>query len=138
MQFLIGFVKGVDSRRLNVYSCGPLDRVSSVVAMLDFHTGILGDINVMAVRLILLHLGLQFHVHIERAISLLLAVLDTLDLSGRLGLEQIAVDTVQVALSEKESWKGILCEDITLVIGVVQPLAVRGHLFDVSLSIIIN
>ena len=51
------------------------------MTVLNVHSGILGDIYVMAVGLLLVHLSLQFHVHIERAVSLFLAVLDALDLS---------------------------------------------------------
>ena len=81
---------------------------SGIVTMLDLHTTVVTQVNVVAPRLLLGEIILHTHEHIESLVRLLLAILDTLQFRFLLWCHKFNVNAVLVTFLKQKFGHGML------------------------------
>ena len=82
--------------------------LGSVVTVLNFHTCVFAKVDIVAPRLFPCKVVLNTHVHIKCLISFLLAVFDALELLLSFWSHEVHINTILVALFEKNFWESML------------------------------
>lgn len=104
-------------------------RISSVKAMLNLHTCIFANLDMIPPSSFLCEVVFNSHKHVESLIGFLLTILNTSCLFFVLWSTKLEIDTVFVALFEKNFRKSILLQRSYLVVRISSPRTSR-HYFD--------
>ena len=118
----------VDKLDVGVDSMLYIESVNSVVAVFCLHLRVPANVNKWVVASIRFHSHFDFHHQVKRLVSLVLAVLNTEFFTGCRCEEAFCINTVQVALAEKEWWQRELCELLLAVHWVAIPVGVLHFL----------
>ena len=99
------------------------NKVARVTAMLDFHTCIVAEVDVLTPRFLLGKVILHTHIHVESGVGLGLAVLHALDFVVVLGHGILEFDAIGLALLEEQLRQSVLLERSFLIVGVLGPVS---------------